>query len=228
MIKFLQAYVFHNFGLKLLSLAAAVLLWMAVAHDPVAEVAVTVPIEFHHVPEDLEISSEAIPQAQIRIRGPARLVRTLSDAEIHAVIDLNGARAGDRTYDLTASQIRVPYDVEVVQVVPTQLRISFDERATRAVKIQPRVLGTFATGIHIAEIKTDPAQITVAGPKKRVNAIDSAITDPVDASGVVGHATFSTHAFVSDPLVRVVRPEPIRVTVITEKIGGSREGAIRK
>jgi hypothetical protein len=47
--------------------------------------------------------------------------------------------------------------------------------------------------------------------------VETAITDPVDASGVVGTATFSTHAYVSDPLVRLVDPGPIRVTVTTEK-----------
>ena len=45
---FLRKYVFHNFGLKLLSLAVAVLLWMAITRDPVAEVALNVPIEFHN------------------------------------------------------------------------------------------------------------------------------------------------------------------------------------
>ena len=63
MISFLRRYVLHNFALKLISLAAAVLLWMAVARQPIAEIAVTVPIEFTNMPNDLEISSENIPQA---------------------------------------------------------------------------------------------------------------------------------------------------------------------
>jgi diadenylate cyclase len=221
-MSFFRRYILHNFALKLISLLAAVLLWLAVAREPVAEVAITVPIEFHHVSENLEISSETIPQAQIRVRGPARLVRHLTDAEIHAIIDLQGARPGERTYDLTASQVRVPHEVEVVQVVPTQLRLSFDERATRPVPVHPRVIGSFASGIHLEKAVAEPAQIVIAGPKKRVNAVEAAITDPVDASGVVGHATFTTHAFVADPLVRVLRPQPIRVTVVTEKTRGGK------
>ena len=43
------------------------------------------------------------------------------------------------------------------------------------------------------------------------------MTDPVDATGVVGSATFTTHAYVADPLVRVQTPAPIQVTVDTEK-----------
>ena len=65
-MNFLRKYVFHNFALKLLSLGVAVLLWMAVTRDPVAEVALNVPIEFHNSPEHLEINSETIPQVQGR------------------------------------------------------------------------------------------------------------------------------------------------------------------
>jgi hypothetical protein len=54
---FLHRYVLHNLGLKLLSLALAVGLWLAVARDPVAEVAVDVAIKFHNIPENLGISS---------------------------------------------------------------------------------------------------------------------------------------------------------------------------
>jgi len=44
MTDFFHRYVRHNIGLKLLSLALAVGLWLAVARDPLAEVAVEVPI----------------------------------------------------------------------------------------------------------------------------------------------------------------------------------------
>ena len=68
----------HNFGIKLLSLALAVGLWLAVASDPSAEVAVDVPIVFRNIPENLEISSENVPRSQIRVRGPQRAVRHLA------------------------------------------------------------------------------------------------------------------------------------------------------
>ncbi len=217
MADFIRRHLLHNLGLKLFSLLCAVVLWWAVARDPVAEVALVVPIEFHHVSDSLEISSENIPQAQIRVRGRARLVREISRADVHPVIDLAGARPGERTFDLNAGQIRVPREVEVVQVIPTQLRLSFDRRASKQVPVHPRVVGNFAAGFQIANVVAAPAAIVIVGPQKRVEAIDSAITDPVDATGVVGRAIFTTNAYVSDPLVRVARPTPIHVTVVTTK-----------
>jgi hypothetical protein len=68
-------------------------------------------------------------------------------------------------------------------------------------------------------VTADPSTINIIGPEHRVSDAGDAITDPVDATGVVGSATFTTHAYVTDPLVRVQRPEPIHVTVTTSKTG---------
>jgi YbbR domain-containing protein len=214
---FLRKYVFHNFWLKVLSLVVAVLLWMAVTRDPVAEIAVNVPVEFHNAPEHLEISSDTIPQVQVRVRGPVREVRELSAADVHAVVDMANVLPGERTYDLTPKRIRVPDGVQVVQTVPSQIRVSFDRRETRQVEVKPRVIGTFVTGYRIEQVTPTPQLVTIVGPAAHVKSVETAITDPVDASGVVGTATFVTHAYVSDPLVRLVDPSPIRVTVTTEK-----------
>jgi len=213
---FFRRYFINNIHLKILSLIIAVLLWMAVAREPMAEVAITVPIEFHNGPDDLEISSEIIPQVQVRARGPSGAVHNLGPTEVHAVIDLNMVTPGEHTYDLTSRNIRVPNDVEVVQVIPSQFRISFDKRATRKVEVRPRVIGATAPGFRMGDVKVTPPEVTIIGPEKRVNAIDSVITDPVDASGVMGRATFNTHVYVSDPLVRLANPGPVHVLVVTD------------
>jgi YbbR domain-containing protein len=222
---FLRRHVFNNLGLKLISLALAVGLWLAVARDPVAEVAVEVAIEFHNIPQNLEISSENIPRAQIRLRGPERIVRRLQPADVYAELDVTNLKPGERTFDLTAQQIHEPSDLEVVQIVPSQLHLSFDTRLTRQVPVQPRVVGTFASGYGIDRVVVDPATITISGPKKHVEAVEAAITDPVDVSGAINRVTFSRHAYVSDPLIQVASPDPVHVTVIMQKASETSSGA---
>jgi YbbR domain-containing protein len=220
-VDFLHKYVFHNLGLKLFSLLFAVGLWLAVARDPVAEVAITVPIEFRHVPDNLEIDSENIPAAQVRVRGPARLVHGLRPDEVHVEVDLSGAKPGERTFDLTAQQVHQPRDLDVVQIVPGQFRISLDNTLTRTVEVRPRVTGNFAAGLRMARAIANPPVVTISGPATRVQRVESATTDPVDASGVMSSQSFSSNVYVSDPLIQVVRPVPVHVTVIMEKISGS-------
>jgi YbbR domain-containing protein len=210
-------YVVKNFGLKLVALAVAVLMWWVVGRDPTIEIPMTVPLEFHHAPDNLDMNSDGPLQAQITMRGPERLLRQIDPSEVHAVIDLQGAVPGERTFDLTPKQIHVPRNAEVMQVAPTQFHISFDRSATRVVEVRPRIIGSLLSGYEITEVKADPAQVAIEGPEKRVAAVENAVTDPVDATGVVGKATFTTHAYVADPLVRVQKPGAIHVTVTTGK-----------
>jgi YbbR domain-containing protein len=217
MVDFLRSYVFANFGYKVVSLALAVGLWLALARDPAASVAVTVPIEFHNIPSNLEISSVNIPEAQVRVRGPERLIHELRPQEVHVEVDLSGVKPGERTFDLTAQQVRQPRDLEVAQVIPSQVRLSFDTPLIRQVEVRPRVIGTFAGGYRIAKVLADPPTLPISGPKQRVEVVEAATTDPVDATGNMGRSTFVTNAFVPDPLVQIVHPVPVRVTVIMEK-----------
>jgi len=214
MMPLFQRYVLHNFTLKLLSLLLAAGLWMMIARDEQpAEVALHAPIVFKNVPQHLEISTELIPEAQIRLRGPERAIHQLQPNEIHAEIDLADVQPGVRTFDLTSQLVRHPREVHIVQVVPSQLQLTFDTRLTREVEIRPNIIG-LADGEKI--VKTDPPRIMITGPKRHVEKIDAATTDPIDATGAHGSAAFTTNAFVADPLVQVVQNTSMLVTVTVD------------
>jgi len=220
MIGLFKRYVVHNFSLKLMSLIFATALWFMISRDDrPAELAVRAPIVFQNVPSELEISSESVPEALIRVRGPERVIRQLRNNDVQAVLDLAGSKAEARTFDLTAQQVDHPREVSVVQVVPSQLRLSFDTRLSREVEVHPRVTGNFASGDQIVRIDADPPRITISGPRHHVEKIDAAITDPIDASGTLGSAVFTTNAYVADPLVQVAQGTSIRVTIVVEKLG---------
>jgi hypothetical protein len=133
-MSFLRRWVLHNFWLKVLSLLLATGLWMAISpeQEP-AEVTVRVPSEFRHVPPQLEISSVSVPEAQIRVRGPERMIRELRSTDIHADLELKDAQPGGQTFDLTAQQIHLQRDLTVVQVAPSRVSVIM-EKSARAEK----------------------------------------------------------------------------------------------
>jgi YbbR domain-containing protein len=136
----------------------------------------------------------------------------LRPSDVRAEIDLTGATVGQRTFNLSHN-VSYPHQLEVTLVTPSHLQLTFDTRLTRQVAVHPRVVGSFANQYTIGNVQAVPAVVTITGPRKRVEAVDSAITDPVDASGAVDRATFVTHAYVADPMVQVVNSQPVRVTV---------------
>ena len=215
-MKIFRQYVLHNLGLKIISLFLAVGLWLAVARDPRAEVALEVPIELQNLPDKLQISSEHIPPAQIRVGGPERLISRLRSTDLHLSIDLAGVQPGERSFNLMPNQVHFPTGVEILQVVPSQLHLTFDTEATKRVAIHPHIAGN-PPGYEVSRVLVVPPVISIVGPSKLVEQIEAATTDVVDTSANKDRATFTTHAYVSDPLIQIINPDLIHVTVIMQK-----------
>jgi hypothetical protein len=121
----LRRMVSHNFSLKLLSLVLAIGLWFTLVRNPIAEVAIEVPIIFRNVPDNLGMSFDRIPRAQIILRGPERAVQRLQPSDVQAEVDLTGGRPGDRTFTSSSVYVHKPHDLQVLTVGPEKFQVSF-------------------------------------------------------------------------------------------------------
>jgi hypothetical protein len=117
----------HNFSLKFLSLVLATGLWFTLARNPITEVAIEVPIIFRNVPDNLGMSYERIPRAQILLRGPERAVRRLQPTDVQAEVDLTGGRPGERTFNSSSVEVHRPNDLQVLTISPEQFQVTFME-----------------------------------------------------------------------------------------------------
>ena len=66
-----------------------------------------------------------------------------------AVLEMGALAGVPMSPEEIERRMEVMNRVEVVQVIPTQLRLSFDRRASKQVPVHPRVVGNFAAGFQI-------------------------------------------------------------------------------
>ena len=123
----LRRTISHNFSLKLLSLVLSIALWFTLARNPITEVAIEVPILFRNVPDNLGMSYERIPRAQILLRGPERAVQRLQPTDVQAEVDLTDGRPGDRTFSSSSVYVHKPHDLQVLTVGPEKFQVTFME-----------------------------------------------------------------------------------------------------
>ena len=123
----LRRTISHNFSLKLLSLVLAIALWFTLARNPITEVAIEVPILFRNVPDNLGISYERIPRAQILLRGPERAVQRLQPTDVQAEVDLTDGKPGDRTFNSSSLYVHKPHDLQVLNVGPDKFQVTLME-----------------------------------------------------------------------------------------------------
>src|SRR4051794_5519037 len=169
---------FRNFGLKLLSLGIGTLLWMSVSGEEIVERGLRAPLELQQFPAGLEIMGEAPSTVDVRVRGTAGALSRVTGSDIVAVLDLRGVRPGNRLFAMTPEQVRSPYGVEVVQVMPSTIALALEKSLTRQVPVTPSVEGTPAPGyVVIGKPAVMPDHVEIIGPETAVQRAVDAVTE---------------------------------------------------
>ena len=212
---------FRHVGLKVVSLALAVALWMAVSGEEVVERGLRVPLELQQFPPGLELSGEPFTLVDVRVRGGSGTIGQVTPGDIIAMLDLRAARPGRRLFQLTPENVRAPFGVEVVQVAPSSIAMEFEKSATRLVPIVPEIEGNPAPGFIVGTVTADPKTIEVTGPESAVARATEAVTEAVSVAGARARIAESVRVGLLDPLLRLKTPRS--ATVRVEVLPGPRE-----
>jgi YbbR domain-containing protein len=205
-------------ALRLASLALAVGLWFVIAGRQTAERGVAVPVELRNVPRDLELTGDAVNEVDVRVRASPGLINSLDAGQIRATIDLAGAQEGERIVQLAPDQIDAPQGFRVVKITPSLLTLNLERTLRKTVPVRPRVIGRPAPGFEVAEITSEPPEVRVAGPRSRVQEIESAFTEPVSVEAAETTADELVNVGLEDPLLRLEGGSRVRViAVVREK-----------
>ena len=208
----------RNLGWKLLSLAIAVVLWIAVSREPEVATSLSVPVDFKNMRDDLDIDGNLPDRVRLEVRGPSGRVTRDNLSAIAVVLDLSDASAGERTYSIRGRNLNLPSGVVFYRAVPSQLTLHFDQLVFQEEAVFP-VYVNVPNGYRVASQQFTPATVRIRGSQDRVQAIHQVKTDPMDLSGAAGEKTIHTHLNVGDPQVRIVdAPADITVRVKLEKI----------
>jgi YbbR domain-containing protein len=209
----LVIWPFRHLGLKALSLALALLLWMVVSGEETVERGLRVPLELQQMPAGLELLGEVPATVDVRVRGGSSVLSRVGTGDVIAVVDLRGARSGHRLFPLTPDQVRVPFGVEVVQVMPSAVAMAFELSETREVAVVPTVDGRPAPGYVVGPLVAEPPTVEVIGPQSAVKRVEEVVTEPVLVAGAKADVRQTVILGLLDPSLRLKSARSAMVTV---------------
>lgn len=216
----MRGLLFDNLVWKLLSLGLAVLLWHGLVGRTEMASSINVPILYKNLPRDLEISSDVPDRIYLKVRGASARMNVSSLSRVAIVLDLSGVNApGDRTFVLDEKTMELPYGIDLLRSVPSQVRLRFEKTVSQDVPVQPRFSSPPPAGYRIASQQLIPDMVRISGPESRIRQTEFAETDPIDLSGTFGSAEFRTTAGVDDPHVRLEGRYAVTVRVQIENTG---------
>jgi YbbR domain-containing protein len=206
----------RNLGSLIVAFALACLVWWANAmerRERISEREIEASLTLVNVPKEMAITSEVPRSLTLRVRGPLKLLRTLSAGEAGVALDLRGAREGENDFSVEAQNVQVPAFVEVLAVYPAQVPLWLEQLVQRKVPVHPRLNGTPGPGLGVKSITVDPPAVLVSGPRAQLERVPALTTDPLDVDGATGPIEVLVAVRSPHPLVRVIDPLAVRVVV---------------
>jgi len=217
---------FGHFGLKVLSVAFAVLLWFFVSGDETVERGLRVPLEFQQFPDGLELMGEAPSLVDVRVRGASSALSRLGPGDIVAQLDLKSASVGRRLFQITPEQVRTPFGVLVVQVTPPTIALVFEPQVSKQVPVAPSLEGDPAPGFVVGQVMAAPASVEVVGPESAVARVTEAVTEAISIAGARAAVFDTVSVGFVDSAVRLKTPRLAQISI--EIIPGPVERTVRE
>jgi hypothetical protein len=195
----------ENIPLKLVSLGLATLLWFVIAGEKTSEMGVSAPLELQNFPKDLEVTGEPVDNVEVRLRASPGIIQRIGPGDVSAQLDLAGLQEGEHIVHLTDKSIRMPFGVKVVKITPSLLTLNLERTLQKVVPVRPRLVGRPAPGFEVGDVRADPAEVRIAGPRSRVQEVESAFTEPLSIEGAQAGVSDVVNMGLDDPLLRVAR-----------------------
>lgn len=163
----------NNILAKILSLVAAIGLWVYVMSEqnPIVEVTYTVPVHLENKLTNHVV--EGYPDSvKVTLSGPRNRVLQLDPNSLEATINLKGMQVGEHKVKL---DFVAPSSFSTVNISPDITNIYIDENAVKYVPISFKPMDKLASDIELNHMQFVPDKVAISGASRLVHAVKSAV-----------------------------------------------------
>lgn len=182
--KFFQR-ISSNWPVKILSITAAVLLFLFNQMASLEERFISVPLQI--LVSEQFLPAESYPRTvRLTLRGKSEEVNLVLEDDIEVVADFSRyEHEGSYTVPI---QIRkkgslAHMDPLELQVEPQKLSLKIEKKLSKSVRVEPSITGYPAKGFELSQFFLTPSSVEVEGLESTLSVIDSVETEPIDISG---------------------------------------------
>ncbi|MCU1245866.1 MAG: YbbR family protein [Acidobacteria bacterium] len=205
-----------SMGLKVVALFLAFVVWFIVSaprRERVSERAFAAPLALVGMPREMVITTQVPDTVSVRLRGRVSDLRSLSSQNLEVTVDLSWAQPGEAVITLRPQAINVPPSVEVVSMEPTRMRFRVEQLRQKVVQIRPLLVGQPPPGFVAGTPTLQPDQALISGPLSQMRSVNDVATERIIMTGRTAAFTQSVGVVSESPLVRVIEPLSVQVTV---------------
>jgi YbbR domain-containing protein len=183
----LARVVLENYPLKLIAMGLAVALYLLVHDDDSAQrqlncgvVAILPPSTANRV-----LVSDPPTEVQLTLRGARSRLIALKKTDFEP-IQMDLRNHDQSTYAFDARSIRLPDSVQLVQISPSRIQLSWQPRVQRAVPLRVGLSGRPPRGFDARVLEVVGAKtVVISGPQDAVEHATELVTHEASVAGLV-------------------------------------------
>jgi len=207
-----------HWGLKILSLLLAIVLWLVVLREEKVVTTVHAPVELKNIPPEMMVVNDAEDLISVKLRGAQSLISGFVPSQIELPQRKGNARLrmGENYIPIDPKQISVPRGIEVLGVTPSAIRVVLERLVNKELPIVPRIEGLPPRGFYIKQVTCTPARVQVKGPERALREMIRIHTEPISVDGKT--ETFRQLVYLESPGGHITwkEEEASRVAVLVE------------
>jgi YbbR domain-containing protein len=182
----LARIVLENYPLKLLALGLAIALYLLVHDDEYIERKLSCDVIANLPPASAGrvLVSDLPSQVMLTLRGPRSRLGKLRKSDLQPIqMDLRNNE--ESTYNFTARSIVVPAPMQVLQVNPSSVSLSWRPRVQREISVRVELLGRPKGGFeaHVLDVSGERS-IVVSGPQDEIERASEQYTHEANVAGL--------------------------------------------
>ncbi len=211
-----------NLGIKILSLAFAIMLWFFVVGEEKAEITISIPVELVNIPSNLVVANDIPSAIDVRVYGPRSLIRAVATQGISRVIDLKGSIPGKLLVHITPDSIPLPTGIRVLRINPQNIEIVLDHVLRKRVLVKPVIIGKPNKDFKVVSTIVTPSELVVVGPEKELKDLKVLKTLPVDIEGATSTIEQTVALDLDNLHISPVDTGSVKVIVKIAPVSGER------
>lgn len=204
-------------GLRLLALAMAVVIWFfgsVEKRERLSEKVIEAEITYNTA-RGLVIL-DPVQKVRVRLRGRTSKIRNLNPFVVDVLVEVPARERGSFDLRLGPENVIAPTDIDVVSIEPNRLQLQLDREITAMLPVVPRLSGEPAAGAVVQQVEVVPDRVLVSGPESALREVRALSTSPINLSGHALDFTETAAVLAPDPLIKVVNPSVVSVRVPME------------
>jgi YbbR domain-containing protein len=209
----------RNAGLRLISLALAIGLWLFVnAGEHNAQQAFNVPISYRGLPPHFVIAEPHPESVSIEVSGPRTLLSLIQPNRLTLRLNLAGAEVGQMTFKIGPDSFNVLRKTTVISVAPSQIVLDLDRIIARTVPVRIVTSGAAAGGYHVTSVDVSPRMATIKGPSKQIAQIEEVASETINLDGATANLSREAPLVAPAGATRIDPPEVAVAIAVSEVV----------